>query len=231
MTPITQPEGVLVHAPALTTPSVQLLADLDSVDAALLELATSTKHETLSALADPNVSVQAMRTSWDRDVGSLARGVDGRIIYPAQAARRPDVMEYLTEFAARGAKVRVLGTVPNRMVIADRARALIPESPGHPSGRGLLISGTVLVRALYTEFREMWRASLPVGAGPEDTLSWDGVQAILTVLESGVTDGVAAQRLGVSERTMRRRVSAVMELLGATSRFDAGVKAARAGWL
>ncbi|MDQ2847647.1 MAG: helix-turn-helix transcriptional regulator, partial [Actinomycetota bacterium] len=44
-------------------------------------------------------------------------------------------------------------------------------------------------------------------------------------------DGVAARRLGISERTMRRRVSAVMELLGATSRFDAGVKAARAGWI
>ncbi len=220
-----------MYAPELATPSVQLLTDLDAVGAVLAEFATSTKREILGTLADPNVSVQAMRTSWDRDIESLERGVDGRIIYPAQAARRPEVMEYLTEFSGRGAKVRVLGTVPNRMVIADRARALIPESPGHPSGRCLLISGTVLVRALYTEFREMWRASLPVGAGPEVSLSVDGVRAILTVLASGVTDGVAAQRLGISERTLRRRVSAVLQLLGATSRFDAGVKAVRAGWI
>lgn len=218
-------------APVLTTSGVQLLEDLNAVDATLRHLANTTKREVLSTLADPNVSVQAMRTSWDQDVEMLERGVDGRIIYPAQAARRPDVMEYLTEFAARGAEVRVLGTVPNRMVIADRTRALVPETPGQQGGRCLLITGPVLVRALYTEFREMWRASLPVGIGPEDSLSWDGVRAIVAVLDSGVTDGVAARRLGISERTMRRRVSAVMDLLGASSRFDAGVKAAKAGWI
>jgi DNA-binding NarL/FixJ family response regulator len=32
-------------------------------------------------------------------------------------------------------------------------------------------------------------------------------------------------------RTVRRRVAAVMELLGAASRFEAGVKAVEAGWL
>lgn len=218
-------------APVLTTSGVQLLEDLNAVDATLRHLANTTKREVLSTLADPNVSVQAMRTSWGRDVESLERGVDARIIYPAQAARRPDVMEYLTEFAARGAKVRVLGNVPNRMVIADRTQALVPESPERLTGKGLLITGTVLVRALYTEFLGMWRASLPVGVGAEDSLSWDGVRAILTVLDSGVTDGVAARRLGISERTMRRRVSGVMELLGASSRFDAGVKAAKAGWI
>ena len=59
----------------------------------------------------------------------------------------------------------------------------------------------------------------------------DTVREMLEILQLGVTDDVAAKRLGVSVRTVRRRVAAVMELLGASSRFEAGVRAAQAGWL
>ncbi len=51
------------------------------------------------------------------------------------------------------------------------------------------------------------------------------------MLRSGVTDDVAARKLGVSTRTVRRRVAAVMDLLGASSRFEAGVRAVEAGWV
>ena len=40
-----------------------------------------------------------------------------------------------------------------------------------------------------------------------------------------------ARTLGLSLRTVRRRVAALMTELGADSRFQAGVEAARRGWL
>ena len=55
--------------------------------------------------------------------------------------------------------------------------------------------------------------------------------AIVGLLGHGHTDDVVARRLGLSKRTYRRRLERVMEKLGATSRFEAGVRAAHLGWI
>ncbi|MFJ4863454.1 LuxR C-terminal-related transcriptional regulator [Streptomyces sp. NPDC088748] len=54
---------------------------------------------------------------------------------------------------------------------------------------------------------------------------------LLTLPASGVTDEAAGNRLGLFLRTVRRRMSTLMERLEATSRFEAGLKAAHRGWL
>lgn len=45
---------------------------------------------------------------------------------------------------------------------------------------------------------------------------------LLAVLASGVKDSVAEAKLGLSRRTLRRRLRAVMDKIGASSRFEAG---------
>jgi DNA-binding NarL/FixJ family response regulator len=47
-------------------------------------------------------------------------------------------------------------------------------------------------------------------------------RALLALLATGATDEAAASRLGLSSRTVRRRLRAAMDKLGATSRFQAG---------
>jgi DNA-binding NarL/FixJ family response regulator len=54
---------------------------------------------------------------------------------------------------------------------------------------------------------------------------------MLTLLVSGLKDEAIARQLGWSLRTMRRRTSRLHELLGADNRFQAGVNAARRGWI
>jgi DNA-binding NarL/FixJ family response regulator len=75
---------------------------------------------------------------------------------------------------------------------------------------------------------------VPVGAqrdeGHGEGLS-TGEKELLLLLAKGLTDEAAAKRLGVSLRTARRQMAALMERLGATSRFEAGLKAAQRGWL
>ncbi|MFH8492087.1 response regulator transcription factor [Streptomyces longisporoflavus] len=56
-------------------------------------------------------------------------------------------------------------------------------------------------------------------------------RALLRLAAEGCTDAAAASRLHVSHRTARRMMAALMERLGARSRFEAGVKAVRLGWL
>ena len=50
-----------------------------------------------------------------------------------------------------------------------------------------------------------------------------------TLLASGATDSTITRRLGISQRTVERRVRHVMDTLGAETRFQAGVEAARQG--
>lgn len=54
---------------------------------------------------------------------------------------------------------------------------------------------------------------------------------LLTLLASGLKDDAIARQLGLSTRTMRRRIRTLLDELSAANRFQAGVQAARRGWL
>ena len=53
---------------------------------------------------------------------------------------------------------------------------------------------------------------------------------IVLLLAAGATDETIARRLGISARTVQRRVHALMEHLGVRTRFQAGVQAALRHW-
>ncbi|MFI2782686.1 hypothetical protein [Streptomyces sp. ALB3] len=54
---------------------------------------------------------------------------------------------------------------------------------------------------------------------------------LLTLLATYPSDEPIARHLGVSVRTVRRRVARIMELLDVQNRFAAGVAAAQLGWV
>jgi DNA-binding NarL/FixJ family response regulator len=58
----------------------------------------------------------------------------------------------------------------------------------------------------------------------------DEERAVASLLVTGMTDEMAARRLGLSRRTFRRRLKALMDKLGARSRFQAGFMLAATGW-
>lgn len=52
-------------------------------------------------------------------------------------------------------------------------------------------------------------------------------QTIIQLLGTGLKDEAIARRVGMSLRTTRRHIADIMKLLGAESRFQAGILAAR----
>ena len=54
---------------------------------------------------------------------------------------------------------------------------------------------------------------------------------LLAFVAAGATDDVIARQLGISPRTLRRRLHDLFDELGASNRFHAGVEAARRGWV
>lgn len=195
------------------------------------ELIAGTRREVCSTLPAGPYPLSMLRSSWASDTALLTAGVSVPVIYQADAARAPDVLRYLTEFAAAGAKVRVARRVTHRTIIVDRHVVVVAVRPDVMRVPFLVVREPALVTSFREQFTALWRSAHSVGVEPEDSLADESVREILAILKSGATDEVAARQLGVSDRTIRRRVAAVLDLLGASSRFEAGVKAVESGWI
>jgi DNA-binding CsgD family transcriptional regulator len=87
-------------------------------------------------------------------------------------------------------------------------------------------------------WEERWRglcAALPPpavparGPAPAQVALDEQLESVLAALLSGATDDAASRRLGMSVRTYKRRVAALLSRLGAGSRAQAGALAVRRG--
>ncbi|URM91347.1 DNA-binding response regulator [Streptomyces sp. MRC013] len=129
-------------------------------------------------------------------------------------------------------RARLADAIPFEMIVADRVVAAVPLDLELFHNGLLLVRDPVVVRALVRTHRAWWEAGEDAdrarrrGTGLPPRLC-----PVLDALTAGLTDEAAAARLGVSTRTYSRRVGELLAVLGTTSRFRAGVEAARRGWL
>ncbi|WP_254552721.1 response regulator transcription factor [Kitasatospora sp. MMS16-BH015] len=89
--------------------------------------------------------------------------------------------------------------------------------------------------SLLALFEQTWQDATELDAPAAGTPDGGGISPaeleLLKMIAAGSTDQAAANRLGISLRTVRRRMEELMNRLEATSRFEAGLKAAKRGWL
>jgi DNA-binding CsgD family transcriptional regulator len=168
----------------------------------------------------------------ERELPRLARGVTIRVIYDSTALASPQRLASIRTLVAHGEQARVLPHAPLKLAIFDRRVAVVPlVSTDAATHSVALVRESGLLDALITLFETLWasapRLDAPPDAGP---LSPDDAE-LVSLLASGVKDEAVARQLGISVRTARRRIAELMDRLGATSRFQAGVEAARRGWL
>ena len=74
-----------------------------------------------------------------------------------------------------------------------------------------------------------FRRSMTLPEGTDEITARD--RELLTLLAAGMKDREIACTMGVTERTVGRRVTELMERLDAVTRFRAGVRAAHRGWI
>lgn len=226
----TESEAQLIERVSRNKVGIELIDSADQLGELVTMMNSATK-EACSMLPGGPYPVDYLRSSWADDLELLRRGVRGLCLYQADAVREPGVLKYLSEFVAQGAQVRVAARIAHRTIIIDRQTVVVSTAPDSLGLPFLIVREPAMVRSFYAQFAGQWKTSHSVGVGAEDSLAAETVGEIVGILQSGVTDEVAARQLGVSVRTVRRRVAAVMDLLGAKSRFEAGVKAVRAGWV
>lgn len=118
---------------------------------------------------------------------------------------------------------------PHFAAIRDRAVVYLQSQAQRPS----IVGSYRLIRLRNIALAELLAAAFEAMSAQEARLrevpAEDPQGDLLRVLSYGLTDDRAAMRLHVSKRTFARRVAALMEDLGARSRFQAGVHAARRG--
>lgn len=131
--------------------------------------------------------------------------------------------------------------VPFTAAVNDNGTAVVETSLG---GRidGLLIRDPAVVAVientvdLMVRLASPWRAERPghaVARSRRTTTPTDGLtdeeREILTLMTTGLPDTTIARRLGISPRTLDRRVRTLLDRFNAVTRFQAGVQAARRG--
>ncbi|MFJ3928521.1 LuxR family transcriptional regulator [Streptomyces sp. NPDC090022] len=132
----------------------------------------------------------------------------------------------------RPVAIRVARVPPLQALLVDGTTALVMAESA-AGVRASLIRAPEVLHTLDTLFESLWGNAVPAGErivfGDRDRAAL--ARQILGALRAGVTDEVAARELTVSVRTYRRHVAEIMALLGASSRFQAGVRAAELGLL
>ncbi|MEV5507973.1 helix-turn-helix transcriptional regulator [Streptomyces orinoci] len=162
----------------------------------------------------------------------MAAGVVYRVIYHGSAFDDPIAGPNMARMIEAGEQARTLHEPPMKLALGDDDLAVITlAADDRPGAIALLIHPSSLFRALSNVFETLWNLAVPASAAGVDTRIDARDRQILTLMASGATDDAIARRLGLGRRTVVRRVSALVSGLGATTRFQAGVQAARRGWL
>ncbi|MEE1815061.1 helix-turn-helix domain-containing protein [Streptomyces sp. SP18ES09] len=212
---------------------VEIVTDPQRVLRELAEL-TGSVRTAVHVMHTGSVRREDMTAELERDRSRAARGVRVRAMYSRRVGTVPEMTQHLADRAALGVELRLSSVVPMNMVLADENFALLPTDPHDPDSPAILARGPGLVRSYLALYEYCWQAAARYGEEPGepggDGLS-DQQRAALHMLASGIKDEQIARSLGVSLRTVSRLLSEVMQELGAASRFEAGVKAARLGLL
>lgn len=172
----------------------------------------------------------------DTELELLARGVAGRTICDRAAIERPGALAGAERVASAGGAIRVLPRVPLEMYLADDRLALLALATSAEDQTAVVIHPSGLLDALGDLFEGLWQRALPFGlttgspASAARSLAEAQRARITALLLSGLTDEAIGHQLGVSYRTVQRRIAALLDDLDASTRFQAGVQAAlRAG--
>ncbi|MEV7187448.1 LuxR C-terminal-related transcriptional regulator [Kitasatospora sp. NPDC093102] len=214
--------------------TTERLDGLDAIQFKLETLARGVSDECLAVMPGGAQSQDSLDASRPLDEAAMRRGVSLLTLYQDSARNDPPTLAYARWMTESGGEVRTCPTLPPRMLLFDREIAVVPIDPANTRLGALCTRQAGIVAALVALFEQTWRSAVPLGADrSKDTRT--GLSAsereLLTLLAAGLTDEVAGRRLGISARSVRRQMAALMERLGASSRFEAGLKAAQHGWL
>ncbi|MFF7453771.1 LuxR family transcriptional regulator [Kitasatospora sp. NPDC008115] len=169
--------------------------------------------------AQPGLRQRAtLRLSVTQDVPLLMTGRRIRTIYQPVVRRQPEVVEYANAVVPHGSQIRLLDEPFDRMIIVDRATAVVSARADH--GAAAFITDRATVDALVATFERDWARATVVDWSA--TVSHPTSTRICRLLARGLTQRAIATRLGLSERSVAAHIARLRDRHGALTLFQLG---------
>ncbi|WP_405845216.1 helix-turn-helix transcriptional regulator [Streptomyces sp. NBC_01518] len=209
---------------------IEVASGEGAIAARLEEMYARAEHEVCLFDTPPYLAPPAPQVDLQADL--LKRGIVSRGIYAATALEDTNALSRAWNMVELGEQARVLPSVPLKLLVVDGRRALLPLTSSEAGGYcAVVVWHSAVTEALQKLFELAWQQATPLGRPAGNGELSEDEQALTRLLAAGLKDEAVARHLGVSLRTLRRRVSDLQERLGAASRFQLGLRAAQRGWL
>jgi DNA-binding CsgD family transcriptional regulator len=215
--------------------SVDVVAEPAAISNALMHYTDMCEREILSVAPGRLPTARIDGRTRLANVYAARRGIKTRALYQHTALRDRATRAYLKDLASLGARIRLTSSLPGRSLVFDRQVALLPVPTEDPNRHGLAIVREPNVIAwVVATFEQLWAEAQPledvIDSHQHGDYELDQTRAaIIRLMAEGEKDETISRRLSISVRTCRRHIADYMTQVGATSRFQAGVIAARAG--
>lgn len=204
----------------------------EAVEAQFIQVTRACAHELLVFDRPPYAQRPAAANT--TETNALARGVQVRGLYAPEAFELPGALDQARAAVAAGEQARAHAALPLKLVIADRTVAMLSLDETDPGSSALVLRSRPAVTALVRLFESLWAEGTELHLLPEETPArgpvgdtGDQRDRLVSLLAAGLKDEAIARDLGVSARTVGRRVSSLLEDLGVRTRFQAGMRVAR----
>ncbi|MFI5728857.1 LuxR C-terminal-related transcriptional regulator [Kribbella sp. NPDC051587] len=207
---------------------IEIAVGRDAIEARIDDMLRGATEQAVGTDTPPYVADGSSQVS-GAELALLDRGVRFRAIYASEVLDHPGWVTRLSSMADRGEQSRVLPQVPVKLLIVDGSTAMLPlagDTPTTTQPRAVIVTDSVLTSALQVLFDQLWRQATPLHLAAAETPDTQ----LLNLLASGMKDEAIARHLGISPRTLRRRITHLQDSLNATSRFQAGLNAGLRGW-
>jgi sugar-specific transcriptional regulator TrmB len=220
-----------VHRTPFEEQPVEIITGREAISQMFQHLHRSARQEVL-CLERPPYVISPTFHYFSVQKQAMARGVALRNIIDAAVLEAPGKVELLRKDVEDGEVIRLLARLPMKLVIADRRTALIPLTLEQTRDIALVLRPSLLLDSLCELFEILWERATPFGTAAVamdlSDRSRHPVDAdrLVALLAAGMNDKSIAEELGISARTLERRIVEVSRGLGARTRFQAGWQAA-----
>ncbi|MGW5189106.1 helix-turn-helix domain-containing protein [Kribbella sp. NPDC004138] len=167
------------------------------------------------------------------DKALLESGVQVRYVMSESMMKTRPIRDLIGYIIELGGEVRIARSIPFKLVIFDGESAVMGIDPDDTSVGAVVHHSVAVVRLAIELHQYYWdHARKPFEIEPVALDAPTGQELeFLRLLVQGATDEQVARKLGVSMRTVRRIAAKLSEQVGASGRFELGVRAAQRGWV
>ncbi|MER7839029.1 helix-turn-helix domain-containing protein [Streptomyces sp. NPDC096040] len=214
---------------------VEVVTGAPAVAQRFLQLQLGAGDEVCALVTGNPMVVSGMENEAEEQ--AAGRGVRYRVVVERAVLDLPYGITELTAALGRNEQVRVVERVPTKLVVADRALAMVPLTSHTSEPAAVVVHASGLLELLSELFESVWRTALPLrlgasGVTEEQPDAPDATDLeVLSLLLAGLTDVSVAKQLDLGLRTVQRRVKRLMELAGVTTRLQLGWHAYERGWV